>query len=347
MVSSALVRAAAVAAALCFFLGNPAFVAGRTSSVEHLGNRVTLSLDRTEIVTGEPIYLNVKVENVSSPLIVGNFSSRLHLSEGNDLEVSVQQAGELPVRYTGGEEPAIYASTELNLEPGETRESQAMLLYDPSKPGGYLFGEPGVYTLRATLNASIMRELQKTRIELPPTQITVRAPEGNAARAFELLNSPGVARALQELLVEDREVVEKIRKVAHDYPDTPYAPLARFYSAVAYYRQEPPQYDQAAAEFRKVLELYPASNRAPDSAFMLSALNTKRLRLAEAQDWYFFTRDAYPTYELLRKENPLASVHYYDAIEAGANRVWWLQSEPWVGPKLTQGQAQARAAGVQ
>lgn len=326
----------AVAASVAMAAGAPVHVQAQTASNEYLGMKVTLSLNKTEIVAGEPIFLNIHVLNELAPYRKGNFGARLFLSEGNDINVTVQPPGELPYRYTGGEDPAVYSSVEIDLDNGEAMDHEALLLYDKTQPGGYLFGKPGVYIVRITLNATILRDPQPFKVEMPPTQIVVKAPEGREAEAFNLLNDPAMARALHLMQTSDAALVAKARQVAEQYPETPYAPLCRSLSGLAWYRAEPPQFDQAAAEYLKFLEFYPDHPRAAESAFTLVVIYTKAGRAQLAQDWFYFVKDAYPRYRLLRRENPIAWVNYFWALDEVQSRPWWLYQRPWEAPSTAK-----------
>ncbi len=325
-------RAFRILAAGCLVLSAPLNrpAAAQVGVGTQMGNKVTLSLSDTDIVAGEPVYLMTNILNETAPLRVGNFSSRLYLAEGNDIEVFVQRPGELPERYTAAEQPGLYSSVEVNLNNGEAMDHRTLLLYDASKTNGYLFGAPGVYTVRAAVKGTVMRDPKGLKVELPPTQVTVRDPEGRNAEAFGRVNDPAMAEALQLMLTDDPAVVARAREVAMQYSDTPYAPLCRFLSGNAYYRAAPPQIDKAVADFEKFMQNYPEHPHVSEVAFQIVAAEMKGARTDLARDWYYFVRDAYPNYRLLRQNNIYSDLFYDEPKEATGARPWWLYEKPWV-----------------
>lgn len=319
----------ATACLMAFTLAGPE-VQAQTASSEFMGMRVTVSLDKTEVVVGEPLFLNINVLNENAYFRKGNFGGRLFLSEGNEIDVMVQPPGELPYRYVGGEDAAVYSSVEMDLDNGQSMDTEILLLYDRTKPNGYLFDKPGVYTLRATVRGTILRDPTPFRVELPATRIVVSAPEGPEAEAFKTIGTPAVAKALQMMNTDNAQTVASARQVAEQHPNTVYAPLCRIMSGVAHMRATPPNLDAAAEDFLKFQEFYPDHLRTAEAAFTMVVIYTRAGRTDLARDWLYFVRDAYPSYRLLRHENPFASMYYYAAAEEeDRGRPWWLYSTPW------------------
>lgn len=305
----------------------PAATASVVNNVQ--GVEIRLDLGPTEIFVGEPVYLVTKVTNRNSPLRVGNFAASFFLAEGNDLTITIQPPGELPARYMGTDEPGVYTKVELGLDTGESETYPVTILYDAKSPNGYVFGKPGEYLVSVTLQHSILRDVAKTQTVLPPTRITVKAPEGRAAEAFKLLEDKQIARALHEAVITEPKAVAAIARVAEEFPDTPYAAQTHYVAAATNLNGERAEMEKAIRQFLKFLERWPGHPRAGDAIFNI-ALAFDRLGEREtARAWIYFLKDRVPDHRLLRVENPLASKYYYGMLESAAKRRWWLFETPW------------------
>jgi hypothetical protein len=202
-------------------------------------------------------------------------------------------------------------------------------VYDVKAPGGYIFGKPGRYTVSVQLAGIVLREPQSTIVNLPPTVITVKQPDGKAAEAFKLVNTPDMAKAFQAGVCQTAQDYEIAVKVAKDYGDTPYGPYAKYIAAAWHLRLDPPQYDNAIRDFREFLDRYPGHPRASAAMFNIIIGHSMSGRVDIARDWYFYLKDYNPSYSLLVKENPWAYLYYFRGLEQIAARRWWMYSQPW------------------
>lgn len=297
------------------------------------GVEVTVGFDKTELIVGEPLYLSIKVANHTAPVIVGTFQSTLFFTQGNSVQVMIQPPGELPYRYNGTEQPDIpYPSKEDNIVNGEAMIHNMLILYDATQPNGYAFSKPGEYFISAKVTYSVLRDPAKNVTEVPATRIVVRAAEDKAAEAFKLISTPEAAKALHMSSTTNKSVLEAARKIAKDYPDTPYAPLCLFLDGAAKMRQDPPDHKGALAIFRDFGRRYPKNQKLGDALFDIALCHYEMKHMDLARAWYFHLMDAVPTYELLRLETPLAYALYYEPLTAAAERRWWLYEQPWQTP---------------
>lgn len=307
-------------------------------SISEQGVRVELMLDKTELVVGEPVNLIVTVTNDSSRSPVSNFSAKFFFTEANGVKVMVSPPGELPVRYEGADQRIMYPSVEVNLQKGESWREIMPLIYDSRAENGYLFNRPGRYIVSAELTGTILRETTPAVVTLPPTAVTVKAAEGNAAAAFKLLATPEMAKSLQSGMAESEQLATTARKVASDFPDTPYAPFALYLAATWHMRPQAPNYEQAASDFRAMVERYPNHVMVSPSVFNLVLCSMALKQVDVARDWFWYLRDADPAYALMRRENPTAAYFYYNHLEAAQARRWWMVEKPWESPQPEQEQ---------
>lgn len=301
---------------------------GAPTVIESKGMHVSLELDRTDIVVGEPIYIKLVVTNKSAALRQGNFSSRLFMSEGNDLHVTVEKPGELPFSYRGVETGAIYTSTELSTNIGESIHQEFMILYDAKEPNGYLFGKPGEYGLDVKLFFSVYRDPERVSLAIPPTRIKVRAPEGKAAEAFKLIDNKAAAMALHAAGTTNDAVFKAIKEVADTFSNTPYGPLALLTTGATQMRIHG-DYPAAIATFRKFLERYPDNIRASAVLFNIVYCYHQLRDFDNGRDWFNYLADHDPSFVLLRPENPTSSAFFFGPASEAQGRRWWLYTEPW------------------
>ena len=317
-----------IAATVCALVAASSAPAQKGSTT-HEGVNITIELDRTEIVCGEMVQLWVRVHNETQSFPLGVFSSKLFFSESNDVKVMVQPPGELPYRMTGSDKPIIYPAVEVNLRRGEKWETYLPLMYDKKAPGGYIFGKPGKYTVSASLTAVVLREPQSTIVTMQPTVITVKEPEGKAAEAFKVLNTPEMAKAFQAGVCNTKPEYDKAMEVANDFGDTPYAPYALYIATAWHMRQDPPQYDAAIAGYREFLRKYPGHPRTSAALFNIIISLSMSGRVDIARDYYYYLKDYDPAYSLLVKDNPWAYLYYFRGLEEIGARRWWMYDKPW------------------
>jgi hypothetical protein len=293
------------------------------------GVKVELQLDRTNIIVGEPVYILLKVTNENAPLKIGTFGFTPYFPEGNDIEVLVSRPGELPVRYNGTENPGVYPMQEANLDVGEKRHNEYMLLYDRTQPDGYLFGKPGEYRLDVRIHHSVLREPEKHVIAINDAVIKVSEPEGKAAEAFKLIRSPAAAKALQIMSTGDSKLLQTFRTLSTSFPDTPYASLCLYIQGVAELRKEKPDLNQAINLMRDFISRYPGHVRISSALFNIITCYHQLNQDSLGRDWFYYLMDHDPGYFLLRRENEFSYFYYFGPEMASQNRRWWLYDKQW------------------
>lgn len=315
-----------IATAICVLaLCVPAQAELPSASTTEMGMEARLELTSTEILVGEPVYLRLIVTNVDQPYMKANFQSKLYPSEGNDIEIMVQPPGELAFRadafYAG-----LYPSTELNLAPGQFSFFTYPILFDKRSNNGYVFAKAGEHFVTATVTFTVMRGMEKYRVQLGPVKITVREPQGRAAEAFKLLQNPEIARGLHAYKLSGPHLAA-VTRVANEFTDTPYAPHALFAAGTS---QFPDSNYQAAIEFfRRYVRQYPTHPLIGPVVFDIVISYDQLGDTGAARDWYYYLSDAVPGYDLNRPENPVAGRYYFDQMGAYESHRWWLYERPW------------------
>jgi hypothetical protein len=300
---------------------------------EVLGNEFTFEISPTQIVVGEPVYLRLQVKNTSGNLVVGNFSSRLYMAEGNDLEVRVQEPGQLPRRYSGVEEPGIYGGTEINLGRNDTSLHDFLLLYDRSSDRGVLFDEPGEYIITARLAGSVYREANREVLTLPPTRITVRPPSTEEdQRAMDFVGSRDMAKSLHTAINMDPAIIERIKSFTATFPKSPWTPLALSVLANNYLYGPQPNGMAAARMYTEIASRFPDSPRAPAALFSAVIAYSQLNDEDSARAAYWLLRDLYPGYPLIRKDNPTAQQFEFGPSDSLVGQPWFHYMKPYVAP---------------
>src|SRR5690606_876689 len=114
-----------------FSAGSSAAQSTYTETVQDI--KFTFALDKTQVAVGEPVTLNITMENVSQAPVL-DVATNFQLAEGNKLELMVQPANDLPYRYTGPLERGTYADTPFVLLKGVPLSFDTLLLYDSTQP---------------------------------------------------------------------------------------------------------------------------------------------------------------------------------------------------------------------
>jgi hypothetical protein len=296
------------------------------------GVEVVAELDKTELRVGEPLFLKIRVANRNAPLVIGNFISALHFPEGGDLEVYVQPPNELAYRYQAHEEPAVFATVEIGNKQGAYTHFELPMIYERKSPSGYLFDRPGEYVVSVKVWHSIMRDQTRTFTEIPPTKITVRAPEGQDLEAFRLIDGKKYALALQQQATDDAEVIEKLKTVAQRYPKSVYAPMCAYVCGTSRVLDSK-RLEEGVAQLREFSKRYPQHPMVSNAIYSIFYGYHMAGNYNRAREWFYYLMDFDPAYRLLREENKLAAYYYYGRIEEVQARRWWMYDKPWDLPK--------------
>lgn len=296
------------------------------STREVLGIETRIELLNSEVVQGETVYLKLTVHNRTNPLIVATFQSKLYYSEGNDIEITIQPPGELPSRYEGPYS-GIYSLREPNLKPGELVYFYLPILYSKKAESGLVFDKPGEYTLSAKISYTVLRQNEKLSVALPPTKIKVSAPQGKAEEAFKIIGNKAMAEALHKLETSDKEILDKLGRIANEFADTPYTVAAVY--ALGESLRDAGQQMEAVARFRQVVRNFPNHPLAAGAAYSVARALDELGQFDLAREWLYYLADAFPGYTMLVKENPISNKYLFEQAPAYEQRRWWLFTRPW------------------
>lgn len=310
-----------------------------------LGVEVKLWLNDLAILAGEPVYLNVTISLKGDPEKKGIFTSKLALSEGNDVEVYVQPQGELEARYEGAAGAGISNDVTLEVTHGKPRTYSFRLQHDPdNSSNGYLFPKAGEYQVRGRLTYTLFHNSQnRLNLEIPPTTVTVSEPAGADASAFALVNNAGCAKALHTDRVESTEVMQKLRKVAADFPDTVYGRNSQITIGMELAHGNKTDNEGALkilVPLMSKIQSHPAADRV---AYTNAVANHMLGRYEKAREWIYYLVRAYPDSVLVRPQLILLSYYYFTPAVAASTGPWYLAEVPWTvqGAKLPKSLAES------
>jgi tetratricopeptide (TPR) repeat protein len=329
----ALVASAVACVALIVPTQSPAGSGSSGSSSVVEGNEFSFQISPTEITVGEPVYLKLNVKNTSGMLIVSNFNGRLYLAEGNDVEVRVQEPGQLPRRYFGVEQAGIYGSTEIALNRDESSLHDFLLFYENQSDKGLLFDRPGEYLISARLSGSVYRDKPRELLTLPPTRIVVREPATEEQRAaLQMIGNKEIAKVLHMAITTDKAIIDRLRAFASRFPTSPWTPMVLSVIGNELMYGLNPNPAAAAAIYGEIAKRFPDSPRAPAALFSAAAAYEQLKDMDSARANYWLLRDLYPSYPLIRKDNPLARLMEFGPIESLAGQPWFHYAKPYEMP---------------
>jgi hypothetical protein len=294
---------------------------------------VDFRFEKTSLLVGEPLVLILDVKNVSKSIPHYNFSSRMVLPQGNDLEVHVQKPGGVEFQAEGSMERNSYPSYITQIANGQSVRLVRQVLYEASSPSGYLFDKPGPCRVRARCEFKL-NDQEQVEIAIPPTQITVTAPTGDAARAFEAIAKPEIARALDLGFADKPETLKTLQTAAAKYPQTLYGRICLQVAALSLAAGDNASVREAISALRKFSELYPDDPSMPEIVHAL-AMSHHRLKDYEAaRAWINHLQLRFPDSTYLRNQFPLYEYYVNAPAKFVQAQPWYLMEKPWIVPTL-------------
>ena len=294
---------------------------------------VDFRFEKTDLLVGEPLVLILDVKNVSKSLAYYNFSSRMVLSEGNDLEVHVQKPGGVEFQAEGSMERNTYPSYITQIANGQSVHLVRTVLYEASNPSGYLFDKAGPCRVRARCEFRL-NDQERVEIAIPPTQITVTAPNGENLKAFEAIAKPEIAKALDAGFADKPETIKTLQAVAAKYGQTSYGRMCLQVAAMSLSVGDDTSVREAVVALRKYVDLYPDDRNMPE---IIHTLATSYHRLKDydaARAWINHLQLGFPDCVYLRTQFPLYDYYVHAPAKAIQGQPWYLMEKPWANPTI-------------
>lgn len=314
---------------LCTLTGSAAAQTPAVTNFDVL--KVELSLDRTDIVVGEPISLQIRLTNTSGAPRITVMSS-FHLPVGNGVELNVQPPGELPYRYDGALELGSYVSVPVPLRAGNTEVVDVLLYFDRTQPNGLIFPKAGTYTVDGKFRFTLEKNPNPLEAVLPPTQVTVSEPEGDAKKALELLDNPVYIFALHTGGVTT-QTLDRVHEVATELPHTALGAMALKAEGLYYTRQpEPQNREKGAALLTQFLRDGVIKTGRDTVAWEVAAAYHRAGAYDLAREWVYWILRTFPSSPLIQATDPLMHFYYVQPAEFAMNEPWYLVKEPWKVP---------------
>jgi hypothetical protein len=296
------------------------------------GLDIVMSLDRTELVVGEPMALTISLVN-TSPAPSVEVRANFQLPPGNGVEVNVQPPGELEYRYMGALEMGTYISVPLVLAKGKPRSVSVPLLYDRSQPSGLLFSKPGVYVIDARFRLSLQQNTAQMEAVLPPTRITVSEPTGDDAKVLEVLNRPEFIHAVHLSAAPTTDSLNAISQAARQYVKTELGALALKAEGMHYLRSERAEDRSRGADLlMKYLQNGVVYGDGDQVAWEVAAGHHKNKHYDLAREWVFWLMRNYPNSPRINENDALLYFYYIQPVRFTIADPWYLLKESWVVP---------------
>lgn len=293
---------------------------------------VTLSLDKTNIVVGEPVQLKVEIVNTSDvPLF--EVRANFQLPVGNSVEVHVQPENELEYRYIGAVETGTYGNVVMQLVKGHPEVATVLLLFDREQPSGLLFSKPGTYVLRAKFRFHLGKNSEYLEATLPPTNITVSAPTGDNAKALEMLGKAALVQCMHLSAAPTTAILEMMSKGASQYPDTYLGALAMRAEGMHYSNQaDNESHEKAAHLLTQYLRNDVAIVEGDGVAWSIAAAWHTIGKYELARQWIFWLVRHYEHSPRIQNSDPLIWYYYLNPINFTMENPWFVLKDPWSVP---------------
>ncbi len=317
---------------LTTLLSGPSAFAQASNTTNLEGVDITLSLDKTRVHVGEPVILNITMENSSGVPRV-NLLANFQLPEGNNLEVTVQPAGELDYRYAGAFDPGTFPSIPISLYRNDPKSLDTLLLYDRKQDSGLLFSKPGKYEVSAKFKLRIGGSVNFSTANLPPVAIDVVPAVGLDLEALGLLKEPDTIRALHlGVIPTTGSLLNTVVDLAKRYPSTAVGTLAMRAAGHYYARGNGNDLERGT----QLLQDFIASGRVPvdldGTAWTIMTSYHLNKKFDLAREWAFYLIRTYPESIRIRAEDALLYYYYYEPEQFASEIPWYLFKAPWVVP---------------
>ncbi|MCC5875465.1 MAG: bacterial transcriptional activator domain-containing protein [Candidatus Sumerlaeia bacterium] len=263
-----------------------------TETVQCNGIDRQIAVLNTELVTGEPVLFRMIVTN-SNPRMSREFMA--NMSFGNDVRVIVYPARQLRIpqyEYVGIPRGATGATASLDMEGIGMYRFDFRMAFDQDTVSGASFDIPGQYRLEFIHNCISAEASARRTMNLGTVDITVRAAEGQDARAAELLNDPRAYRALQLHAARDLDrttlltppVVERFRRIVEELPEARVRPHVAITLADHYLLNR--NHDECIALLELIRRDYPGTPHDEMAAYQLLPLYRGHRSVDKARELY-------------------------------------------------------------
>ncbi|NLD62231.1 hypothetical protein GX645_07245 [Candidatus Sumerlaeota bacterium] len=297
-------------------------------TVENSGVYLTVNVTPETILRGEPVWLSIKVFNQNG-LKMQDFSSRFNFPEGGDVNVTIRKKGELPFRYTAGEEARLFIEERHSIMLGQGFTRDMMIMYDDKTENGLVFDKAGYYNLRAEVKVFLPKNDQMLVADTGLMTIRVLAPSIGEKKSLDMLSGKELVRSLQTGNAETSEVAHAFQNYMDAYPNGPLAPLCSIALLGSYMTATPPENDRAMHEGLNFLLRWPNHKRSSEVIFMLAGIAAQKGDMDMARAWFFYLQDTDPTCPYINKDNTVAYGLFYGCVPKGQTRRWYQYTKPW------------------
>ncbi|MBM3333143.1 hypothetical protein FJY63_00615, partial [Candidatus Sumerlaeota bacterium] len=186
-----------------------------------------LLTNKSEYMLGEPVFLKLVVANWSPK---HRFDIEGHLHPSNDMQIEVARVGELPKRYFGiGKKDVLLPQVSLPLPRGQMASLRWLLCHDPDKKNGFLFDQPGHYTISSQARMTINKMTVTLTLPPPggpPIEIVVTSPTLSEKPVLDQMMRPECAQDLHRMRAGE-STVKVWEDIAQRYPQSVWAPYAK------------------------------------------------------------------------------------------------------------------------
>jgi len=276
--------------------------------------------NKREYVVGEPVFLTLLLANWSQK---STFELQGYLHLANDFEVMVARSRELPKRFTAGLPTDAFApGPTYVLRPREWNTLRRSLCYEPEHPSGFLFDQPGRYTIACKANAAV--NYSPRVLTFPEIQIEIKEPVAGDLKALELIRRPDCAESLQELQIQG-ESAKIWQDLVARFPDSLWVPYAKLLLARQALEGEQSDYNEVAKQFEAILSDsvdFPLRN---DLCYYCAMCQDRLGRPLETLRWLYRIQREYPLSPNIHASDRLFRKYIYQPGWEQRYAPWYLR----------------------
>jgi len=278
------------------------------------------ALNKNSIVVGEPLFLNLLLENRSDHPI--EFRSRL--SPYGDVQMRFSIPERLPVDYKGTFQSSFYPHCLFKMPPrGKDRVSFAIYYFEET-PGKLLFDKPMKARLEAEIKGYLGEKIEEFRF--PPMILEVKEPEEKDREALDFLRNENMVYDIHQGHAT-RELLPKFEKFLELYPDTTYTPFVLFTLADGYRLTGPdgePDYHKAITLFKQYIREYPDTILTDDAVYRIGDCHDSLGDEESATRWFVKLYNNYLTSNRVSNHDPMMQKYIYNKKKVQVPRAFWM-----------------------
>lgn len=266
---------------------------------------VKASTYKKELVIGEPVILRIDVTNKTE----NSFEFQLNFSLAHEVVIKVTAPDGVSKRYRGFFlRDKIYPRSVAEVGAHDIISWEYNLYYDKESLAGFVFEEPGEYTLEISMRPRIDFK-HYVVLKAEPISIKTLVPSEMDRQALSIIANRDSTLALQSLTADNKSSAT-LQSLIEKFPDSTYAKYAEI--SLIYFLVKSSEtdttkiFEKSIAGYTKFVEKYPEDRLAETAMHKIALYYYFMEDHDKAREWLLKIKERFPDSVKLRKTDTLA-----------------------------------------